>query len=141
MTLYNYAFAPGWNVADGSLINPENRSEFYLLGRNVPPTSDPPDTMPITRIVLSGREYGDGRIDVAWVWPVLPRAALAYIITTFSLSSSRSALATIRTRLHEDDTYARYNAYIVRPKPNVDYTYLQGKYLNVRVRFNGLVAL
>ena len=136
--LYQYAFAAGWNVALASLQNPEHRSEFYIAGRNQPPHSTPLNTYPIRRVVLSGAERGDGRLDHVWEWDILPRSAVAYIITLFSLSSAASAAATIYTRLHETDTYARYNCYVCRFVPEDDYRYRQGKYVDVRLRFRGL---
>ena len=141
MALYNYTFASGWNVADGSLINPEDRVEFAVRGRSLPPRTTPPDFYPVRTLSLSGREFGDGRFDVVWSWSVLERSALAYIITAFSLTSATNAQATIRTRLHETAAYARYNCYLLRPRPNEDYEYRQGVYLNVAIRFTGLVAL
>lgn len=134
MAFADFRIAAGWNVALGSLTNVENISQIMY-----PPKVTPVDGYPVRRIALSGKVYGDGRIDHVWEYRSITTTALYYIIDTY-LSTATSAAVTIYT-LSRVGTYARYNATLVLPQPGVDYDVAGTVVENLRLRFNGLVAL
>ncbi len=142
MPTYSYSIAVGHNVALASLTNIENIPQFQYHGAALPPSTQPVDLFPVRERVLSGKEIGGGTINHVWTWQVLPIAALEYIEDTFLSSGTVTwANVTIYTRKHNQQTYGRFNAYIILPQPNVDYTYRQRRVLNLNLRFRNLVAL
>lgn len=142
MAQYQYAIASGHNVALVSLINPENRDEFMVLGNRLPPTAQPVNPFPVRRVTLSGKEHGSGRVDHVWRWSILPQDAIEYIEDTlFSSGTVVNAACTIYTRKHNRDSYGRYNAYATLWVAGGDYTYDRRMFRDVQLRFRNLVAL
>lgn len=138
---YSYAIGTGWNTALASLTNPENLSVFVVRGQPAPPTSQPVNLFPIREVTGGGKPYGYGRVDHVWLWPLLPQLAVKWIEDTlFSSGTVVSAQVTINTRLHNRDTYVRYNAYAELFAPGRDYTYDRKMFRNVALLFYGLVA-
>lgn len=141
MALYDYRWGAGWGVALASLSNVENDLRPYVRLRSIAPKSQPVDLFPVRTVLGSGRVRGDGRIDHAWEL-TLNTAAIEYIIETkFALTSAASVKVTIYTRRHEMNDYARYNAWLSRPQPGQDMTYLRQGVFAVTLRFTALLAL
>lgn len=141
MPLTSYKWAVGHGVALASMAFVEDDLYPFTRKRRIAPRSQPVDPFPVRTMVQAGYELGDGRIDHAWEM-TLTTDAIEYIIETkFSLTSITYAACTINTRRHEHDDYARYNAYIVRPKPGQDITYVRMGIFRVTWRFTGLSAL
>jgi len=142
MARYSYAINSGWNVALVSLVNPEDRAEFMILGNTAPPTTQPVNLFPVRRIAASGAVRGFGRVDHVWTWPLLPQAAVQYLETLlFSSGTVVSAQVTINTRKQNTASYARYNAYAELFLPDTSYTYDRTMFRNVQLQFRGLVAI
>jgi len=140
---YSYAIGAGWNTALASLTNPENLSQFVVRGLPAPPNSQPVNLFPIREITGSGKPLGHGRVDHAWLWTLLPPAALLWIENTFFSSGTLVyAQVTINTRTHNRGvtTYVRYNAWAELPMPGRDYTYDRTMFRNVTLRFYDLIA-
>ena len=141
MPLTNYRWAATHNVALGSLSYVENDLKAFMFPRIGAPKSQPVDPFPIRTMVQAGYELGDGRIDHRWQM-VLSTGAIENVIEVkFSLTSVVSTACTIYTRRHDRNDFARYNAYIILPKPGQDIVYLRKDVFRVTFRFTGLVAL
>lgn len=138
MALYQYKFGAGWDTPLANLLNPEVCSEFRVNGRNMPPTTQPVNLYPVRTSAMSGRVFGDGNVDHIWRWTVLPREAIALIKTTLALTSAVSAQATINTRVHETNTYERFNCWVELFIPEVDYRYDRRMFRDVVLRFHDL---
>ena len=145
--LYSYAWAAGHNVALASLHNVEtdigarNRRDANSALRRVGISSQPVDAFPIRRRVMSGRERGDGNIAHEWTM-ILAALGVKYVLTQYLSSGTvASAAMTINTRRHELGDYARYNCYLVLPKPGEDIEYLRSGVFRVRWRFVDLEKL
>lgn len=140
LTSYKWGTSQGLSLGNLSFVEndlyPQNK--LHPIGIR----STPVDPYPIRDMTQAGYERGDGRIDVAW-YLVCHVDVLEYILEVkfTSLNSSTYQGATINTRRHDNDDYARYSCYIIRPKPDEDWTYLRQKVIKLRLRFTGLVAL
>ena len=141
MPITNYRWAASHNVALGSLSFVENDLKPYMRLRIGAPRSQPVDPFPVRTMVQAGYELGDGRIDHTWDM-VISTTALEFIIEVkFSLTSVVSTPATIYTRRHDRNDFARYNAYVTLPKPGQDVVYVRQNVVRVSLRFTGLIAL
>lgn len=144
MAEYSYAIATGHDVALVSLTNFEDIPELKYGGRNLPPKTQPVDTFPVRTRLMNGRVRGDGMINQVLTWRVLPIAGLKTLIDDYLVTGGNvvvSKACTLYTRLHDRDTYKRYNAYIVYPKPNEDYTYDRLHVFDLQLRFTNLEVL
>lgn len=144
MALYDYRWATGHGVALGSLVNVEDDLLPYTRGVRIAPKTQPVDPFPVRVKTLDGLVHGDGAINHAWTFAALPIAALDYIIDTYLVTTGSQVVSkaiTIYTRRHDRLTYTRYNAYLVLPQPDADYTYNKKLVFNLRLTFSNLVAL
>ena len=142
-----YALASGHDVALAGLTAVQ--TALYANNRRTPTgaryqvgvTSQPVDAYPVREIALSGVERGDGMVFHEWSL-VLATYGVKYLLDTWLSSAAVvSAAVTINTRRHWLADFARYNAYLVLPKPNEDITYIRQNVFRVRLRFNALEAL
>lgn len=148
MQTSQHAWAAGHDVALASLINVSNQLFQYnyrAMGgarRNIIITAPPVDAFPVRNILASGAERGDGMIRHEW-FITLSTYAFEYIIDTyFSGGSSVSTAMTIYTRDYQQNTFKRYNAYMVLPSAiRGDIEYLRQNMMRIRIPFNRLVAL
>ena len=144
MADYSYAIATGHNVSLGSLTNFEDIPELAFGGRNLPPRSQPVDTFPVRTLLMNGRVRGDGMINQVLTWDVLPVLGLKALIDDYLTTGGAVVVSkpcTLYTRLHDLDTYKRYNAYIVYPQPNEDYNYDRTYVFNLNLQFTDLQVL
>lgn len=148
-----YALALGYNVALGSLDNVE--AHFYGVNRvtvNEPPirvviTSDSPDLAPIQLQSLDAAESQDGIVYHSWNLVLTTLGIKQWLNTYFaarvaSVNGSTAIPMTIYTRLHELDTYNRYNCYAIFPSKtggDLTYSHKRGRFV-LRQRFNDLIA-
>lgn len=139
---YLYAIATGSSVALAALINVEDLLLPYTAPRRIVPRSQIPDLYPIRTTLGSGRTRGDGPGIAAWEFSALPVAAVNYLMTyLWAGGTVVSTAVTINTRLHDRQTYARYNAWAVLPVPGQEIEYLRQGVARLTIRFNDLVAL
>jgi len=142
MAFFDYRIGAGHNVALADLRKVEDFAEISPRNRPRPPVSQPVNIFPVRTPTLEGAEHGDGFINHVWQWTGQTAAALKFIEDTFLTNGTvSSAKTTIYTRLHNRDTFKRYNCYVVLPVPGQDYRYDRGKISNLRLRFRNLVAL
>lgn len=142
-----YAWAAGHNVALESLANIANevgaRNRRVTGGKLFPVgiKSSLLDTFPTRRRLRSGKERGDGMVDTA-LDMTLAKFGVKYILDTYQSSGTVVSVAqTVYIRRHEFDSYARYNCWLVLPKPEEDITYLRQNVFQVRFRLLDLEAL
>lgn len=139
--LTDYRWGVGQGLALAALRHVETDLWPFTKPLRIAPRSQPVDPFPVRTMVQAGYELGDGRIDHAWQM-TLPTAAIEYVIETkFSLTSTTYSACTIYTRRHDHDDFARYSAYLTRPKPGQDIVYLRQGVFRVTWRFTALVAL
>lgn len=139
---YDYRIAVGSSVALASLQNVEDLLLPYTAPRRIVPRSQPVNAFPQRVLLGSGRERGDGAISHSWEFTALPVAAVNYLMTyLFSGGTVVSTAVTIYTRLHDRQTYARYNAWAALPVPGQDMEYLRQGVMRLTLRFNNLEAL
>jgi hypothetical protein len=137
---HDYAFAVGWDVVLASLRNVEetfgarNRHPESNQLMHIGIRSQPVDFYPIVTDMESGRVRGDGKIPHLWQMQMFA-SATTYLMSLFT---AKSVKWTIYTRLHELDTYGRYNCWAVRPSGD-DLVYVGKKLLRVTLRFTDLM--
>lgn len=142
MTLYDYRWANGFNIALINLSNVEDDLYPYTKPRRIAPRSQPVDPFPVETRLMNQRVRGDGEISHAWEI-VLPAKAYHYILTEkFSGGTVKSVEQTIYTRRHDLETYARYNCYLVQPsRVKGTLEYLRRNLLRAVFEMTGLEAL
>lgn len=142
MRLTDYKWGAGQGVALASLSFVEN--DLNPLNHLHPIAIKSPgvDPFPVRDMVQAGYERGSGRIDTYWEM-VCHVDVLEYIIETkfSSLATDTKQAATINTKRHDHDDYARYSCYITRPQQGRDWQYIRQKVVRLRIPFTGLVAL
>lgn len=138
---YSYSIAVGSSVALGSLINMEDLIYPYTKPRRITVRSQVVNLYPVRTVTGSGRERGDGTINHAWEFTGINQTAVNYLYSYLWTGSVVSTAVTIYTRLHQSATYARYNAYAVRPLPTQDVEYLRAGVFRMVIRFSNLEAL
>lgn len=135
----SYGMAAGYNVADASIQTFKTQLLSYLDGIPFVIRSQPVNRYPVRTTLLSSAVYGDGTPLHTLIIPVLSRSAHARLQTVYLSSGSLlSAKVTLRTRLHDLDTWSRYNAYFVlyNPAEDGDYPEGEGEFQNLQLRFN-----
>lgn len=143
-----HAWAPGHGVALASLINVSNQlfqHNYRAPGsarRNIVITAPPVDAFPVRNIQGDGTERGDGMITHEW-FITLSGYAFEYVIDTYlGGGATVSTAMTIYTRDYQQNTFKRYNAYLVLPSARRgDIEYMRQNMMRVRFPFNRLVAL
>lgn len=135
--LQDYRIAAGHDVALGSLVNietikPTGDTYFYLLqaiGNYSPGNAN---------VRGDGLYSFNGKPYTVWYFPIMTRAQLSYIRTTYC-AGGWSGYVTIYSTAG-DTTYARYNADLLVSF----YTVMDGKFFanrGVQMSMTGLVAL
>lgn len=142
MRLTDYKWGAGQGVALASLSFVEN--DLNPLNHLHPIAIKSPgvDPFPVRDMVQAGYERGSGRIDTYWEM-VCHVDVLEYILETkfTSLATDTKQTATINTKRHDHDDYARYSCYITRPQQGRDWQYIRQKVVRLRIPFTGLIAL
>jgi hypothetical protein len=145
--IYSYAWSAGHNVALANLTNIETdigRFNFRMTGgafTRVAIQTQPVDVFPVRTVLDSGYERGDGVINHALVMTLAKYGVKRVLDAYLSSGTVVSAAMTLYTRRHELDTYARYNCYLILPKPGQDIQYVRENVFTVTWRFMNLVAL
>lgn len=135
----DFRIATGHGVALASLTHVEALAAFQLGMRAFAPNAQPVNLYPLRYQVLSGKEFGDGNVTLAWTFPVVPASAITYINTLHSTNISLAV--TLYTR-STPEAFARYNAYSVLPVPDVDYRFAgAGRVVDFVWRFTNLEAI
>lgn len=120
MNRYDYAFAPTWNVALGSLNNVENHfgarnTDVNGIKRVVGIRSPLLDPFPIRTRLANGSERGDGKVDTYWLL-MLRKAGVKYLLDTYFASETIVKQKwTIYTRVRQRNVYVRYNCWAILP--------------------------
>ena len=143
-----YAWALGFSVAQGSLVNVANDIGAYNrreAGGKLYPvgiTSSNVDPYPIRDVPLSGYVRGDGMVNVYWEM-VLGILGWQHMRTVYFDSGADVAVnMTIYTRRHDLGTYQRYNPIAEQPGPaSGTLAYLRNNTVAVRVNFRDLQEL
>lgn len=110
----DFRYYAGHNIALGTLTVLRTNSNFRSGGRAYLPIAQSIEWFPVRRVSPVGSVSGGGRIDVDWLFPVLPRAAVDYLLTTFygwSGTKAASAPMTIYTPDMADNVWYRMNTY------------------------------
>jgi hypothetical protein len=146
MPFSDYRWAAGHNIALVSLhsvendLRPHNYREAGWARHSIGISSPVLEQYPVRFVKGSGREGGGGTINHEWLMTITTYA-LDYILDTY-LPSGIDAAMTIYTRLHMQNTYGRYNAYLVYPsRSQGDIEYLRGNIVRFRPRWHKLTAL
>jgi hypothetical protein len=138
----SYAWATGHDVADGSLVSIVADLTPYNDNVDVVLRSQPVNRFPVRVQTMDGSISGGGFLEHTLTAVVLMRAAMDYIQDTYlSNGTVASAAVTVRLRLHDRDTWQRYNAYLEIYNPDDDGTYELGEFKNVQLRFHNLQEL
>lgn len=136
-----YAFAPGWNVALGSLANIE--TALSSRNRDASGVLYPVRVLsPVIRHGTVASELESGRIRVDgkiphWWEMVLYDTACDYLMGLFTAASVKW---TIYSKQHDRGAWARYNVWAIRPGTvdEGDLVYRRNHLLTARIRFNDL---
>lgn len=125
MGLYQYAIKAGSSAA--TLDNVEDTFKSILqTPRHYPPVGDLVTPGSELKITMDNQAYFSGVPVIQWRWSVLPYAAFVHLLNTylggFTVSS---ASVSIRSR-NEQNGYSNYNAVMLRPLPQENYT--RGRY-------------
>lgn len=140
MGFYEYAIKAGSSAA--VLDNIEDTFQSVLqTPRHYPPVSDLVAQGSGLVVTMDNQAYFRGVAVIQWRWDVLPYTAFAYLLNTylggFTVSS---ASVSIRTR-NEQNSYANYNAVMLRPMPKEDYTRgRHGLIIDLAITFRNPVA-
>lgn len=154
---YLYAIELGTDVPLNQLQNvqkliyPSNRITVRDARIDVPVVSNSPDTSPIRLQSLDAQESRDGVTYHAWDLALATGGINFWLNFLFpaavaSDTGDINTAVTIYTRLHEFDTYRRYNCYAVYPtkqspdNPTADLRYAHKRGLfYLHQRFNDLI--
>lgn len=140
----SYGMAAGYNVADGSISTFKNQLSAYLDGIPFVIRSQPVDRYPVRTDMLSSATYGDGTPAHTLIVPALSRMAVARLESVYLNGGSLvSAKVTLRTRLHDLDSWSRYNAYFALYSPPNDGSYPEGlgEFRDLQLRFHLITRL
>lgn len=133
---YSYSIGTGVSLPLGSLTNFQD-----LIG--IPPKSQPVNTQPVRTIALSGRVYGEGAISHELAFPQGLRVEDVATLQNFLFGSGTATSVQVTVNLRDVivGTYTRYNAFVERPIPGVDFNTDRQFAFDYKLRFLGLTQI
>jgi len=140
-----YAWYPGWNAPDGSLVTVYNDLAPYCtpyMGISIEPKSGLVNTFPIRSLTLDGASRGDGMIPVGWQMGMPIQAWVHIISAYFSGGTVTSVKMTIVTARYELATpFVKANVWMNLPIQTVDYNYDSQYIPSVNLGFTDYIQL
>lgn len=142
----DYAWAAGFNAADGSLVTIANDLAPYTLpalGTYLSPKSGLVDTFPIRSQTLDGSQRGDGIIYGSLNFAAMPVTAFRYILSTYFSSGTVVSvpMTVVLAQYSIAAIWQKWNCYMVLPQPFKPYVYDSNFMLNVTIQLSDLILL
>lgn len=114
-----YAIQTGWNVADLDLDTVKSFMRHDPLPDRVPLGS-------VTKTTLNGAVQFNGRVQIKWRWDAITREDVDALLNYLGVDVTvGSAQVTIKTTNFQD-VEKRYNAYMINPQPQENWTRIAG---------------
>lgn len=111
----SYKIASGWNVVLVDMDRVKGVLQYDPLADRVPLGS-------VKRTTLNGATQFNGKRTITWKWNAMTRTNLNTLLGYLGGDTSvGSAKVTIYTPNYKD-TFTRYNAYMINPEPQTDWT-------------------